>query len=216
MTAASRESGGAPKEASIAQRRSASVRQDQLVEIAIRFFAKKGYAGTSLREIADEARITKAALYYHFPTKEALYDRIVVNSMKALLESVTDAVNTASNGEEKVRRFMLASADFMDSSRDAWKASSHVFWSGEEAGPRNAAIDLRDGYERLLRQCIRAANDEGKFRNVDPSMAGRMLLSLLNQISRWHSLSGRLSTHEVINQYLDFALNGLRVHPVAE
>ncbi len=216
MTIASREQLDAPQEASVGQRRSASVRQDQLVEIAIRFFAKKGYAGTSLREIADEARITKAALYYHFPTKEALYERIVVNSMRALLETVTDAVNTASNGEEKVRCFMLASADFLDRSRDSWIASSHVFWSGHEAGPRNAAIHLRDGYEQLLRQCILAANDEGQFRNVDPSMAGRMLLSLLNQISRWHSLSGRLSTHEVINQYLDFAFNGLRAHPVTE
>lgn len=215
MTRAIREQPDVQQEASVGQRRSASVRQDQLVVIAIRFFAKKGYAGTSLREIADEAKITKAALYYHFPTKEALYERIVVSSMRALLEAVTDAVNAASSGEEKVRRFMLASADFLDRSRDSWIASSHAFWSGHEAAPRNAAIHLRDAYEDLLRHCIGVANEEGQFRNVDPAMAGRMLLSLLNQISRWHSLSGRLTTHEVINQYLDFAFNGLRERPTS-
>ena len=53
-------------------------RPEQIIRIATRLFARRGYEGTSLRDIADEAKITKAALYYHFPNKEALYQRIGV------------------------------------------------------------------------------------------------------------------------------------------
>ncbi|MCB2041905.1 MAG: helix-turn-helix transcriptional regulator, partial [Rhodoferax sp.] len=42
-------------------------RETQLLLIARQLFASKGFDRTSLRDIADEAKITKAALYYYFP-----------------------------------------------------------------------------------------------------------------------------------------------------
>jgi len=189
-------------------------RQEQLIEIAVRLFARKGYEGTSLRDIADEAKITKAALYYHFPNKEALYERIVLESMQSLVDSVRTAMAAGSTPIERVRIFMLASADFLDRSRNSWIAGSNAFWSGSEAAIRDATVHLRDEYEKLLRTGIRDAIAKGQFRQVEPAMAGRMLLSMLNHISRWHSPGGRLTTRQVIDMYLDMAFDGLKA-PVA-
>lgn len=199
----------AATEAPPTTRTRSDARQEQLIEIAIRLFARKGYEGTSLRDIADEAEITKAALYYHFPNKEALYERIVLQSMQALVDSVRDAMAAGATPADKVRIFMLASADFLDRSRDSWIAGSNAFWSGSASDPRGAAVYLRDEYEHLLRDCIGEAIAARQFRAVDASMAGRMLLSMLNHISRWHSPNGRLSTRQVIDQYLDMAFVGL-------
>lgn len=196
-------------------RRKSDVRQEQLTEIACRLFAKKGYEGTSLRDIADEAKITKAALYYHFPNKEALYERIVLESMQALVDSVREAMSRGKGPLDKVRLFMEASADFLDRSRDSWIAGSNAFWSGSEGDPRAGAVYLRDEYEHLLRDCIAEAIAKGEVCKVDPAIAGRMLLSMLNHICRWHSPKGRLSTREVIEQYLDMAFGGLRAKPRA-
>jgi AcrR family transcriptional regulator len=198
----------APPETPAVRSRS-DARQEQLIEIAIRLFARKGYEGTSLRDIADEAKITKAALYYHFPNKEALYERIVLESMQALVDSVGRAMAAGRSPAEKVRIFMLASADFLDRSRDSWIAGSNAFWSGSDIDPRSAAVYLRDEYEHLLRDCITDAIKQGQFRPIDAAMAGRMLLSMLNHIARWHSPGGRLSTRQVIDQYLDMAFSGM-------
>lgn len=200
----------AAPEATATRSTRSDARQEQLIEIAIRLFAQKGYAGTSLRDIADEARITKAALYYHFPNKEALYERIVLESMQALVDSVRGAMSAVGSPAEKVRVFMLSSADFLDRSRNSWIAGSNAFWTGNVVDPRNAAVNLRDEYEQLLRGGIREAIAAGQFRKVDPAMAGRMLLSMLNHISRWHSPTGRLSTRQVIDQYLEMAFDGLQ------
>ena len=45
-----------------------------LVDSAVELFTKRGYAGTSLDEIAKRARVTKGALYHHFSGKQALFE----------------------------------------------------------------------------------------------------------------------------------------------
>lgn len=203
----------AANESEKGMRRRSDLRQEQLIEIACRLFAKHGYEGTSLRDIADEAQITKAALYYHFPNKEALYERIVLESLQLLVDTVRDAIAHGNTPLEKIRLFMQASADFLDRSRDSWIAGSNAFWSGSASDPRAGAVHLRDEYEHLLRDCIKEAIACGEVREVDPAMAGRMLLSMLSHICRWHSPKGPLTTRQVIEQYLDITIGGLRPQP---
>lgn len=184
-------------------------RQTQLLQIACRFFARYGYKGTSLRDIADEAQITKAALYYHFPNKNSLYERIVLEGLRVLVDEVTAATERAVTAREKLRTFMMTTAEIYLRDPDQWTAGSNAFWVDEDSVPRNAAIDLRDRYEKLLRACISQGLESGEFRNVDPALAGRVVLSMINGLSRWFRPGGRLAIEQVIDQYLDIILSGL-------
>ncbi len=58
----------------------------QIIDVAMRRFVEQGYDRTSLREIADELGVTKAALYYHFPTKDA----IVRSAMSGYAEGIAE------------------------------------------------------------------------------------------------------------------------------
>lgn len=58
-------------------RLAAGERRQQLVSIAIEQIAKKGFEGLRFQEVAKEAAINNATLYYHFPTKEALIQEVV-------------------------------------------------------------------------------------------------------------------------------------------
>ena len=184
-------------------------RENQLLAIARRLFAQHGYDRTSLRDIAEAANITKAALYYYFPNKDALYDRIVLESIQLLHDQVAAAVAQAQGPTARVRAFMEASAQVQDTGRDRWIAGSNAFWQSATDGQRMAALKLRDSYEGLLRQCIADGIKAGEMRAVDPAMAGRLLLSALNQIPRWHKPDGKLSAAEVMQQFLDMLLYGL-------
>jgi AcrR family transcriptional regulator len=184
-------------------------REAQLLAIARGLFAQKGYDATSLRDIADAARITKAALYYYFPNKEALYDRVVIESMDSLLAKVKAAVERAPTPTAKIRAFLHASADELDNARDRWLAGSNAFWQSRSTGRRDAALRQRDEYEHLLRDCIERGIASGELRAVDPAIAGRLLLSGMNHMARWHRPGGRLLAREVLDQYLDIVLLGL-------
>ena len=63
----------------------------RILEVAQKLFAERGYDGSSLREIAERVGVTKAALYYYFPSKEeivrALADRLFAG-IDVLLDDV--------------------------------------------------------------------------------------------------------------------------------
>lgn len=187
-------------------------RQLQLLDIACRLFAERGFNGTSLRDIAEEAKVTKAALYYHFPNKEALFAKIVLESLEALLNRVRDACAAVDGPEEKVRVFMLTTADNYQQNREAWIASSNAFRTHEDSESKARALDLRDQYEKLLRGFIRDGIQSGRFRAVDPAMAGRVLLASINSMSRWHNPRGKLAAAGVVEQFVDIVLGGLCAH----
>ena len=76
----------------------AKQRHAEIIEVALRLFNEQGYDKTSLREIADEIGVTKAALYYHFPSKEDIVRAALEEYTQALTELV-DRAEQISNTE---------------------------------------------------------------------------------------------------------------------
>src|SRR5262252_5691963 len=60
-----------------AQRMSAEVRRQQIVAVAADLFARKGFSGTTTKEIADRAGVSEAIIFRHFSTKRDLYHAII-------------------------------------------------------------------------------------------------------------------------------------------
>ena len=62
--------------------------REQIRVVALEMFAERGYAGTSLREIAERLGVTKAAVYYHFPTKEDILASLLEDFLAQLDELI--------------------------------------------------------------------------------------------------------------------------------
>ncbi|WP_432139106.1 MULTISPECIES: TetR/AcrR family transcriptional regulator [unclassified Streptomyces] len=95
------------------QRRRGNTRQ-RIQDVALELFAEQGYEKTSLREIAEHLDVTKAALYYHFKTKE----EIIVSLFEDLTQPITDLIEwggrqppTLETKQEIVRRYSGLLAD---------------------------------------------------------------------------------------------------------
>jgi TetR/AcrR family transcriptional regulator len=58
--------------------------RQKILQVAERQFAAKGYSGAHLQSIAKEVGVQKTALYYYFPSKEALYAAILERMLEAL------------------------------------------------------------------------------------------------------------------------------------
>lgn len=75
----------------------------QIIQAAIRVLAKQGYARTSLMDIAREAGMSKGAVHYHFPTKEALIAVVLQTACDAVQKRTVAAWGTGENPFEALR-----------------------------------------------------------------------------------------------------------------
>ncbi|MER7499176.1 helix-turn-helix domain-containing protein [Nonomuraea pusilla] len=85
----------------------------RIQEIALKLFNEQGYEATSLREIAEELGVTKAALYYHFKTKDDIVGSLVdlrVAEIEDLLEWARSQPKTPEMRRELVERYATALA----------------------------------------------------------------------------------------------------------
>ncbi|SED84048.1 DNA-binding transcriptional regulator, AcrR family [Streptomyces sp. 3213] len=94
----------------IKRQRRGDTRQ-RIQDVALELFAEQGYEKTSLREIAEHLDVTKAALYYHFKTKEEILVSIfedLTKPIEDLIEWGRDQPHTLETKQEIVRRYAVA------------------------------------------------------------------------------------------------------------
>lgn len=75
-------------------RMSGFARREQLVAVGRKTFASKGFDGTSVEEIASQAKISKPVIYEHFGGKEGLYAVIVDREVHALMSALEAALDS--------------------------------------------------------------------------------------------------------------------------
>ncbi|MEU7600448.1 helix-turn-helix domain-containing protein [Streptomyces sp. NPDC040724] len=94
------------------QRRRGDTRQ-RIQDVALELFVEQGYEKTSLREIAERLEVTKAALYYHFKTKEDIIISLFEDLTRPIDELITWAEGqprTLETKREVLRRYSEAMA----------------------------------------------------------------------------------------------------------
>lgn len=187
-----------------------SARVQELLEVGTRIFAEKGYEGTSMRDIAMAAGVSKALLYHHFVSKDEIYARISFNSTRNLYEFVEARIPETGTASEKILAFMTAAATFFADHRSSWIAASTAFWTDPDRHRMARRVARRRLFEQRLRDLIREGVDSGEFREVDPAAAGRLILSGINWMQRWFDPAKSLSAEEIVSQYADIILNGLK------
>jgi AcrR family transcriptional regulator len=93
---------------------SAGATRERLVEAAVRLITRHGFAGTSLQMIADELGFTKAAIYYHFRTREQLLSAVVkpfLARLQTVIEEAEGQRSASGRADQMVRGYAELAVD---------------------------------------------------------------------------------------------------------
>lgn len=93
--------------------------RQHILEVALRHFADRGYAGTSVQDIVDEARVAKPMLYYYFQNKAGLYQALLDSAHEERFRVVTLAAEGEKTLSGKLQAILLALFKFIKNHREA-------------------------------------------------------------------------------------------------
>jgi len=111
----------APGTSTPTKRLPADQRRQQLLEVALRLFAARGFNATTMDDIAEAAGVTKPLLYQHFASKRALYLELVDSVAQSMLEAIGKAVAEAGGPRQQVEGGFAAYFDLVVTHADAFR-----------------------------------------------------------------------------------------------
>ncbi len=171
-----------------------SERRRQILEIAAQLFARKGYRGTSMRDIGQEAGVLGGSLYHHIRSKDQLFVELHNRALDAAAERIAAA---AAAGDPWVR-LEAACIALLEIQLDPDSLTLPMMNDFREVPPaiRAQLIIRRDRFEDMFRALV---DDLPMPPHIDRQLYRLLLLTQLNKAGDWYR-SGRLTPQEIGRQ----------------
>ncbi|QLH37778.1 MAG: TetR/AcrR family transcriptional regulator [Defluviicoccus sp.] len=134
-----------------------------ILEAALRIFERDGLEAASMRAIGNAAGYTAAAIYFHFPSKEAIYEELLSRSLDRLIAAVGRASDHPSTSAQRLEAAALAFFDFYAREPRDLDLGFYLFRGGVQ--PRGLSRDadavLNDKLRQSLAPVAKAARELG-------------------------------------------------------
>lgn len=186
-------------------------RKKQVIRSAAELFKEKGYAASSMRDLAQKLGIEAASLYSHIKSKEEILRTLcfdMATEFRSSLDKVEKLKNVSSSERltlgiighvEVMARDLTSSAVFMNEHRHLSEPYLRDF------------LLLRINYINRFKRIIDEGVKSEEFKkNIDTKLAVMTLFSSLNWMPLWYSPNSSIDPKELGKQLADMLVNGLK------
>ncbi|SDS98716.1 TetR/AcrR family transcriptional regulator [Microlunatus soli] len=162
----------------------ATARRAQILQAAVQVLTTKGYAGTSLARIADQAGVAKGVVSYHFDGKDDLLEQVVIDAFTRGAEEMIPHIVAAEDAKGALRAYLQGNIDFLDANRGQIVAVGEVIINlrrpdgglrFDEAGKLEVV--------RPLAELLADGQAAGEFTDFDPMAIAYLIRDAIDGVS---------------------------------
>lgn len=165
--------------------------REKILETAVRLFSTQGYAPTSLSQVAKEAAVSKALIFWHFENKETLFRTVVQRALEPYFINVLDDLEGLSEPDQLVR-LVEEYFDFVSANLPSVRFLLGLVVREDQGAPEDVVghmHELSGVYQKLLADVIESGRQAGRIREeVDPTLEAGLLMGALHGVVVQHFL----------------------------
>jgi AcrR family transcriptional regulator len=183
--------------------------QEILLRTAIDLFHRKGYSGTTIREVGTKAGVSNSLLYHYFKNKEEMLFQIIQSTSQDLLESLKEIDRKVEDPWERLREMLIQHIVMFGIKRK--KESKIVveehYWL---KGQRKATIY---GFQRqihdLYMKNLKDLEARGEINGIELHVINFSLFGIINWFFKWYKEGRGLKPEEVAENILKLLFHGM-------
>lgn len=185
-------------------------RRAELLGLAARLFADKGYKSTTVRDIADAAGILSGSLYHHFDSKESMADEILGGFLDELFGRYEEIARAGLGPRKAVEQMVVVSFEAIGS-----HPAEVAIYQNEAKQlaklPRFSYLEGRNReFRKLWTELLAEGVREGVFRaDLNVELTYRFIRDTVWVAVHWYDPRGELTADEVAQQYLGIVFDGI-------
>lgn len=186
-------------------------RRDEILRCATVLFDGKGYANTSVDDIAKEVGIAREGIYYYFRNRAEILLNIIEPQSRALIEGLRIIVDDESlDHRDKLHAAIRNHLEQFDRRCLEMTVSLREGYLEDAEDVRATMGLIWKEYEQMWTDLIRAGQTGGAFRPMgDAKMLAFGVLGICNWLARWYDPSKPASIDELIKTYFELIGHGL-------
>lgn len=191
-----------------AQRKKAS-KKGLIIEKAASMFRERGFAATSMRDLAEAVGIEAASLYNHIKSKNEILEAIcqdVATVYNNTIDTIENSATTSIKKIEQLLRFqiqqMIENYEQVYVTDREWKHLSEPYLSDMQ--------NQRRTYRKRFAAIIEKGIEQKEIRPIDAPTAVLIMLHAVSGIESWHRSTKKLSAAELEENMITILLDGLR------
>jgi AcrR family transcriptional regulator len=194
-------------------------RRRQIVDIAAQLFSRKGFSGTTTKEIADQTGVSEAIIFRHFPTKQALYSAIIDHKTQQIRDQLHSDLKDAERRKDDCAFFSSLAFDLLEIHLNDPTIMRLLMYSALEGHElselffQSTARSVREHVRRYIKQRI----TDGAFRAVDSTLCARAFIGMIlfhaeiRVLYKGTSTDDlKLSSRQITDGLVDLFLRGIR------
>jgi len=190
------------------QRRKAS-KKELILEKAATMFRQKGFAATSMRDLAETVGIEAASLYNHIRSKNEILEAIcfdVANRFNTNMSSIETGQQNSIWKIETLLRFhirqMIEKYEEVYVSDREWKHLEEPYLSNFQ--------NQRRSYRKKFASIIEEGIQKNEIKNIDAPTAVLIILHAVSGIESWHRSTAKINANELEDNMVMIMIDGLR------
>jgi TetR/AcrR family transcriptional regulator, cholesterol catabolism regulator len=190
--------------------------RDAILRVFAEHVADRGYADTSLGDIAAELNLSKGTIVHHFGTKEALLREVhVAYFARRFAEAdfvLAQLKDPASRLVAMIYALLAAHRDDRAASLACLRELVRYF----DGGLTGYVRKQRTRYTAIVSDILRDGADEGLFHTADPKMSALQIFGMCNYAWTWYKPDGAQSVEEIARLFARNILGGLAHRPAED
>ena len=184
-----------------------ALQRDRMLAAAAHCFNRKGYSGTSLKDVARRLGLTDAALYYYVKNKEELVYQCYLRAADVGREAMQRAVQDGDDGLDKVVRYLRYHVELMVGDRGPVAILSEI--PALKPEHRDDVLELSRQHSAAFEALLEEGIADGSIRACDVRMTGNAIMGSINWIPKWHHGDADIAS-QIIAEFPVILSAGLR------
>lgn len=180
-----------------------------IFEAAIKTFSNFGYNGTTMDQVAEAAGVAKGTLYYHYKSKEEIFNFIIEEGLGLMVEELKEHIKTVTNPLEKLRIICKAQLSILYRNKDFFKVLMSQLW-GQEI--RQVELRNRLGtYIEEIKDFFEEAMEAGIIRKGNASFMAYAFFGTLCSAAVYEVINiDSINLDNVVDELIEYSLRGLK------
>lgn len=181
---------------------------DDLLDVAAQLFRQKGFAATTVRDIAASAGIHPGSLHYRYPSKDDLLAALTERGLQRAIAALEGVARSVTDPHARSRLAVRAHLRLLLYDDRAFVALYE--WRSLSAAGRERARPLRRLYHELWDKVVGAMTGDGRLRSgLDPKLVRLVGLGAANWAAQWYEEGGTWSPDEIADLFWAVVVSGV-------